>query len=455
MTDYLELAKSVVAKATEASGAEVEVYINSGKETDINISGGEVEQLSQSSSQGMGIRVLKNGQTGYAYTSDFSEKSLEETWRAAVDLADVASPDEYRKLPDPEPIPDEDLKIWDETLADVSVEEKIALAIATEKAALDYDERIFLATALGTGYGDAIINVYLANSKGFAESYGRTIAYGSVWVTAKGEDGEMVNGSSFGASNFFKDLNPKEIGERAGKKAISILGGKPVPTQKASVVLDHIVGAQIIGTLAQALSADNWQKQRSFLKDSMGQEVGSSMVTLMSNGRLEGGLGSAPFDAEGVPTKAVRLIDEGVLQSVMHNSYTAAKEGQMSTGNATRSSYRNAPGLGSGNFYIQAGNKSPEEIIKDVDTGFYVLNVMQTGGINPITGECSMMANGLWIENGELKQAVGGVTIATTLQDLLQNVSDVGNDMMQVPFFGALGVPTMRVDNVTIGGSEN
>ena len=103
---------------------------------------------------------------------------------------------------------------------------------------------------------------------------------------------------------------------------------------------------------------------------------------------------------------------------------------------------------------MQEGTKSPEEIIKGVDKGLYVLSVMQTGGVDPVTGECSMSANGLWIENGELKQSVGGVTIATTLNELLQNISDVGNDLRQMPIFGTIGVPTLRVDNVTIGGVD-
>jgi PmbA protein len=169
---------------------------------------------------------------------------------------------------------------------------------------------------------------------------------------------------------------------------------------------------------------------------------------------MKGGLNSAPFDGEGVPTKATRLVDEGVLENLIYDSYTAAKEGTISTGNAGRNGHRSLPGLSPSNFYMQPGNKSADDIIKGIDKGLYVLSVMQTGGIDPVTGDCSMSANGLWIENGEIKQAVGGVTIATTLDGFLQNVTDVGNDLQQLPFGGSLGVPTIRVDNVMIGGIE-
>lgn len=388
---------------------------------------------------------------GYAYTSDLSAESVEETWKTALELCQVATADEFRKLPEVQAIPEADLGIWDDALAEVSVQEKIDMALTLEKSALEYDEKIVLTNR--TTYVDSTNYTYLANSKGFSDYYGRTTVV--CFLVAIGRDDHgMVNAVDLGASNFFKDLDPVAVGQKAAKKALSLLGGEPVPTQKATVVLDHVVGAQILAVLSQALSASSWQRNRSFLMGKMNQEVGSSMVTLMDNGRLEGGMASAPFDAEGVPTKATRLIDEGVLQNLMYDSYTAAKEGTISTGNATRQGHSGLPSLGSSNFYMQAGNKSPEEIIKGVDKGLYVLSVMQTGGVDAVTGECSMSASGLWIENGEIQQSVGGVTIATTLSDLLQNISDVGNDLRQMPFFGTIGVPTLRVDNVMIGGTE-
>jgi PmbA protein len=448
--DYLALAKSVVQKAS-TNGLEVEVIITEDKNTRVKVQAGKVEQLSQSGSHGMGVRVISNGQTGYAFTSDFSEDSIEETWQTAVSLAKVATPDPFRKLPEPQPIPDEDLGIWDESLATVSAADKIDWTIRMEKAALDYHERIFLTTF--TQYGDSIHHQYLVNSKGFAGSYGRTTCFGILAAVAKDDEGGMVNAFNFGASNFFKDLDAAAIGREAGRKTMSIYGGKPVPSQTATVVFDPFVATDVLDAIAAALSAEAWQKQRSFLLGRLGQEVGSHMVTLMDNGRMKGGLGSAPFDAEGVPTKATRLVDEGVLQNLIYDSYTAAKDGKISTGNAQRNGHRSLPSLGTSNFYIQPGNKSPQEIIAGVERGFYVLSVMQTGGIDPVTGDCSMLANGLWIENGELTQPVGGVTIATTLNDFLHNLCDVGNDLMQIP--GSAGVPTLRVDNVRIGGVDN
>lgn len=450
MTNYLELAQSLANRGHEA-GVEAEVIITDSQENEIRIQAGEVEQLSQSGSRGMGIRIIDGGRQGYAYTSDFSQESIDQTWQTALELARVATEDPFRKLPEPQPLSEDDLRIWDGQLANIPLSDKIDLLKRVESAALNYDERIVLTN--WCNYNDSIDHVYLANSKGFASSYGRTTCAAWLFAIARDENGGMVNAPGLGTSNFYNDLDPEAIGKEAARKALSILGGKPVATQKASVVLDPFVGAQVLTALAQALSADSWQRQRSFLIGKLGQQVGSDMVTLMSNGRLEGGLASAPFDGEGVPTQATRLIDEGVLQNLMYDSYSAAKDNVMSTGNAQRNGHRSMPGLGPGNFYMQPGHLAPEKIIEGVDKGLYVLSVMQTGGIDSVTGDCSMSANGLWIENGKITGAVGGVTIATTLEGFLNGVSQVGNDLKQVPFFGVIGVPTLRVDGVTIGGS--
>lgn len=451
MTDYLELAQSVIQQAAQDSSAEIEVIITESRATEIRVDRGEVEKLSQSDSRGMGVRVIEAGRTGYAYTSDFSDESINKTWRMALELAAVATPDEYRTLPEPQPIPDEDLEIWDPTLMDVTTDEKIVLAKRIEQAALDYDPRVVMTNSCT--YQDSISHVYLANSKGFVGEYGQTVCVGFLFGFARDEAGGMCSGIGLDVSNYFGQLDAEAIGQEAAQKAVSMLGGQPVATQTGTVILDPVVGAQIVGTLAAALTAEAWQKQRSFLLDKMGQTVANDMVTLMDNGRMKGGLGSAPFDGEGVPTSATRLIDEGVLQNLIYDNYSARKAGVKSTGNAQRSGHTSLPQLGPSNFYMQPGNVTPEEMIKGVDKGFYVLSVMQTGGIDPVTGDCSMAASGLWIENGEVTGPVNGVTIATTLNDFLQNVTQVGSDLRMVPFFGNIGVPTLRVDNVTIGGT--
>jgi PmbA protein len=446
--NYLQLANDVV-KNLAAQGVAAEVMITDSRETEIRVDRGQVEQLAQNTNKGMGVRVIDGGRVGYAYTSDFSPHAVEETARAALELAQIATPDEYRALPDSMAVPDEDLGIYDPELEGISTDQKVELAKKAEALALEAEPRMIQAQS---NYGDFIAHVYMANSNGLSASYSRTAAYNYIMGVAK-DDSDMAMGFGLSASNTFREVDPAQVAREVVRRATLTLGAKPVPTQTASVVFDPFIMAELLYYLSLALTGEAMQRGKSFLIGRMGKEVGSDKVTLLDNGRMKGGFASAPFDAEGVPTSATRLIDEGVLQAVIYDSYSARRDGARPTGNAQRESHRSLPKAGISNFYIQPGHDSPDEIIASVQNGLYVTRIMQTGGVNPINGDCSMAASGVWIENGQLTHPVNGVTIATTLPDLLNNVSAVGSDLRFIPIFGSIGSPTVRVDNMTIGGT--
>ncbi|MBX3080777.1 MAG: TldD/PmbA family protein [Anaerolineae bacterium] len=447
--DYMQLAKDIVARIAE-KGVEGEALIIDSQETHMQVNQGEVSQLMQSGSRGVGIRVIDGGRVGYAYTSNFAPDSIEKTTRAAIELAQVATPDANRVIPDPSPVSEEDLEIWDAELATMPIERKIDFLKRVERAALAYDPRVVLVP--WCEYEDNVAVRYLANSKGFAGSYGKTTA--SCFLFAVAADGDQrAESFDLGASIFFHELDPEQIGQLAAKRSLSMLGGTSVPTQNCPVVFDALVAAELLATLSFALSGEQILKKRSFLIDQIGKEIASDKFSLVDNARLKRGLGSRPFDDEGVPTSATRLIDEGMFQAALYDTYAAKRAGARSTGNASRGSHRQLSTVGVSNLYLQPGNKSVDELIAGVDQGLYVTRIMQTGGVNPVTGDCSMGAYGTWIENGKLTKAVAGITVATTLQALLQNVSDVASDIRAVPFGGVINVPTIRVENVTVGGT--
>ena len=242
-------------------------------------------------------------------------------------------------------------------------------------------------------------------------------------------------------------------GRRRGERAAKLLGGQPVPTQEATIVYAPFAASGLLGALSRALTAEAMQRNRSFLQGKMGQDVAADVVTLLDNGLLPGGMASRPFDAEGNPSSPTKLIDEGVLQAVLYDAYTANRDGTNSTGNAGRMSHRHAPVLTTTNFYLQPGQQTPEAVIAGVEKGLYVVNTMNTNSINPVSGDYSVSAQGFWIENGKLAQPVNNVTIAIPLDKLLLNVTAVANDLIFLPFGGAIGSPTFRVDHVMIGGS--
>jgi PmbA protein len=451
MGEYLKLAKDVVNQVGD--GVQAEAIIIESLETAIDVNKGEVEQLSQSGSKGMGVRVIDGGKVGYAYTSDFSADGIAATVRAARELAEIATPDENRALPELQTISDEDLEIFDAGLPKVSTDDKVELARAAERLALEADKRMMVAQS---HYGDSITHMHLANNKGFAGEFGRTVAYCYVMGTARDESlNDQAMGIGLSLSNYFDEVDAAQLAREAAYMSTLTLGGKSVPTQTAPVVFDPFVMAQLLGYLAFAMKADSLQRGLSFLIGKQGQDIASDKVSILDNGRMKRGMASAPFDGEGVPTSATRLVDEGSFQNVIADSYTARRtgDGAVSTGNAQRSSHRSLPQVGPSNFYLQPGYKSKEEIIAGVENGLYVTRIMQTGGINPINGDCSMAASGAWIKDGKLTDPINGVTVATTLPDLLKNISEVGSDLRILPFMGSIGAPTVRVENMTIGGT--
>ncbi|MBN2549708.1 MAG: TldD/PmbA family protein [Anaerolineales bacterium] len=440
-----------------ARGAEGEVYLEENTQSQVQVGQGKVEKLSRSASKGLGVRAIHQGKMGYSYTSDFSQDEIEKTWMTALELALVADADEFRSLPALETSPgdsrihEDDLDIFDPQVADLTMEQRVQFALEVEKAALEYDPRI-IATTMCT-YLDIIVKVTLANTNGFRGSYSKTATVGYLFAVARQAE-ETTLGIGAGGGVHLTDLKPAEIGREAAEKAVRQLGGKPVPTQQATVVFDPFITAELIYYLSEALSGEAMQRKRSFLAGKLGQAVAADNVTLLDNGRLPGGLGSAPFDGEGVPTRATRLLDEGILQAMIYDTYTARRDGQQSTGNSQRESHRRPPSLGVNNFYLQPGNQTPEEIIAGVENGFYVLNTMNVGGINVVSGDYSVGASGLWIENGKLTNPVNQVTIALPLDKLLTQIQAVGSDLRFSPMFGNIGAPTIRIDGVTIGGAK-
>jgi PmbA protein len=449
--DFLKLAEKVVESASRG-GAQAEAVVMHSQETMIRVHAGEVQELSRADSRGLGLRVINDGRMGFAYTSDFSESALETTLRAAVALANSADRDEFRTLPPRQDsvVSAEELKIYDGELTRRNVDEKIALALAVEKAALDYDRRIV--ATIRCSYHDDLSHVYLVNSEGFSGSYERTGVVAYLRAVASDED-DQTSGTGFGWSVCYADLDAEEIGAEAARRAMQVLGGKPVSTQQSTVIMDPFVGTEFLSFLATALTAEAMQRGRSFLMGQVGEKIASEGVNLVDDGRLVGGLASAPFDGEGVSTSCTHLIAGGRLERVLYDSYTAKLDGAASTGNAQRGSYRSLPHPAPTNLYLAPTSTSVEELIGSVERGLYMTSTMNTGGINPVNGDYSVGASGLWVEKGEIVKPVTEVTVAGNMLEMLASVEGVAQDLRFVPVAASVGAPTMVVEGMTIAGA--
>jgi PmbA protein len=448
--DYLKLAEDLVARAS-GGDVEAEAVVTHGQSTMIRVSAGEVREMSRAVSRGLGLRVIKSGRMGYAYTSDFTAPALESTLQAALALADTADHDEHRTLPRyaQAPVSAADLRIYDDGLSGRSVEGKVDLLLEVERVALSYDPRVV--ATMYCSYHDELSRVYLANSLGFSGSYERTGIVAYLRAVARDES-EQASGMGLGWSIFYGDLDPHEIGAEAARRALELLGGTPVRTQQAEVVLDPFAGTELLSFLAEALTGEATQRGRSFLMGKVGEKIAAEGVNLVDEGRLAGGLASAPFDGEGVPSSRTQLVANGRLEALLYDTYTANVEGTTSTGNGQRGSHRTLPRPAPTNLYLEASSTPVAELIGGVEEGLYVTSTMNTGGINPINGDYSVGASGLWVEKGEIVRPVTEVTVAGNMLDMLANVQGTANDLRFIPLAASVGAPTMVIGGMTIAG---
>jgi PmbA protein len=241
--------------------------------------------------------------------------------------------------------------------------------------------------------------------------------------------------------------SPESVGREAARRTLRRLGARKVASTQAPIVLDPLVAGSILDNIFDAANGTAIYRQSSFLAGKLGEKIAGANVTVIDDGTMPGGFGTTPFDGEGIPTRRTLVIENGVLKSYLLNTYTARKLGLKTTGNASRGLAGN-PGIGSGNFFLQPGQKTPQQIIGEIKGGFYVTEFLGFG-VNLVTGDFSRGASGLWIENGELTFPVEEVTVAGNLKDMLNNIAEIGNDL---EFRGSTACPTLRIDGMMIAG---
>jgi PmbA protein len=237
------------------------------------------------------------------------------------------------------------------------------------------------------------------------------------------------------------------VGRRAAERALRRLGARPVPTCEVPVIFEPMVARSLLGQLVSCISGGAVYRDATFLKDRLGDRIASELVTVIDDGRLPGGLGSRPFDGEGLPTRRNVIVDAGRLETWLLDTYTGRKLGLRSTGSASRGA-AGAPSPGPTNLWLEPGRIGPEEILRRTERGFLVTELIGMG-FNPVTGDYSRGAAGLWIEDGKPVHAVEEVTIAGNLGDMLAAIDLVGNDLV---WLGAIAAPTIRVARMTVAG---
>jgi PmbA protein len=444
----IELNEIVQRLAGQASGGEgVEAYAEQTTRTEINAFEGEIERLTSASSNGVGVRVVRDGRLGYAYTADLSDNGLRQCLDEARANLDVSTEDPGNVLADAAAV--EPLEgIFEPRQVDVPPQRKVQLALDLEARTKAADPKVTKVES--ASYGDAVVQVAIASSAGVSGSFAVTRAwcYSTALAT---QDGQSQIGVGIDSGRSLEELDIDPVAADAADRAVRLLGATKPRTRTVPVVFDRMAAPSVIGVLLAGLSAEAVQKRRSLFADKLGERVGAPGLELIDDGRLLDGPGAAPFDDEGVPTRRNVLLSDGVLQLFLHNTASAAREGATSTGNAARASFKSSPGISAHNVYFVPGDKDQAGLLAQAGEGLLVQDMTGVhSGANPITGDFSVGVSGLWFRNGELAEPVREATVAAGLLDILKGIVAVGSDLRWST--GSIGGSSLLIGEMTVAG---
>jgi PmbA protein len=444
--DLRNLAEDLLRKARGLGADAADVVIGEGTDFSVTVRKGEVETLTDAGSKALGIRVFVGRRSASSYTSDFSTEALTALVGETVAMARVTGEDPAAGLPDEmTPAEELDLGLLDPSPGALPTAERIERARRAEAAALGAPE---ITNSQGGTYSSDEGFVVLANSMGFLGSYRSSSVSISVVPVAE-RDGSMERDYWYTAGRGLGDLlEPEEVGRIAAERTTRRLGARKVATCEVPIVFDPDTAAELMGHVYRACSGYGVFRNATFLKGRLGEVVASPLLSLVDEGRRPRGLGSRPFDGEGLPTRRNVPIEDGVLRYFICDAYSARKIGARPTGSARRG-VSGGPSVGSGNLCFANGATPAGQILGELERGLYVTDLIGFG-VDLVSGDFSQGAAGHWVEKGQLVHPVSEVTIAGNLKQMLMDVDAVGDDLV---FRGAAASPTLRIKKMTVSGS--
>jgi PmbA protein len=431
-----------------ASGVRTaEVFLRDALSGSVDTKDGEIESVIARGERGLGVRVLDGERMGFAHSSDLAAAGIDACVEQARRMAKITEPDADLQIAS-DALQEADLAIYHPGLEERPLSERGAIALAVEKAARAADERI--THFRKTSYSDAEVTTVIATTSGVRARYRESFC-GAMTSPVASHAGERQIGYHGEGARQIGDLDPARIGARAAQRAVEKLGAKPLATQKLPVVLDPWMAMSLLGAISPLFSADNVLKGRSLFAGKIGQRVANERITIVDDARRMGGLRSAPFDGEGIPTTRQLLVERGTLRGYLTNQKTARKMGKTSTGNARRGSYASPSRIGPSNFYVEAGTDDAAALVSRLDRALSITSLLNLHTIDPVSGEFSLGATATYLEKGAPQHPVQGITIAGNLTHLLSAVAGVGNDLTFGP--SGIGSPTLLISELSIGGT--
>jgi PmbA protein len=451
--DLSDLVQRVIGWASD--GEQVEAYAAHSRDADVDVYQGGIETLSTAETDGVGIRVVIPGangnRQGFAYTGSLDSDSLQACLREARDNASFGTPDPFIGLAEPDGVEPMQLDLYRESLASFPTADKIELAMELERQVRNGDPRI--RSLRSAGYGDGLLEVAIASTTGINREYRRTGVSISAYAIAGTED-DTQTGFGYSVGRAPEELDVEKAAAMAVDRSTRLLGSTKPKSQRTTIVFDPYVTSSLLSILGGTLNAESVLKGRSLFADRVGETVAIEGFTFADQPTNPLAYGASPIDGEGLATRELALISGGVLQGFAHNTVTARRmgNGARSTGSAARGGFKGTPGVGCRALSILPGQLSQEEILAKVGNGVLVQSVSGIhSGVNPVSGDFSVGAEGLLISDGQIGAPIREFTIASTLQRMLMEIVAIGNDLEWLPG-GSAGV-TLAIEGVSLSGA--
>lgn len=441
-----DFAKKLLDRAIEKGFSDAEVYLAGGTSFSVQTLNGEIDKYQNSASRGVSFRGTYKEKMGYSYSEWIDEDAIDIIITEAMQNSEIIEEQEQDKLFanfKDEKYPE--VCAFSEDLQKISIEEKINTALTMEKHAKNADESIVAIDHNGVSYGEG--STLIMNTYGLNLEHKSNSASGHSYARAV-KDGETKTGSEYWHGLDWSEFSPEKIGEEAGKEAVSKFGAKPVKSGKYKIAMKNTAFASLVSTFTSVISADSAQKGLSLLVGKLNEKIASDVFTLRDDPVYPNSSRASSFDSEGVATYNKAVIENGVFKTFLHNLKTAAKDGVKSTGNAS-GGYKSPIRVSPKNLYVQPGNISLCELIKQAGDGLYITDLSGLhSGANSVSGDFSLLAEGYIIENGEIGKPVEQITVAGNFFDLLKDIEAVADDLR----FSSIGSPAVLISGLNVAG---
>lgn len=424
----------------------IEIFLTAEKAFSVKISKQEIESFNYTNGRGLGIRVIKNGKIGYSYTEEFSKDAFKTIINEALENSKIITSTDETEL---ELFPDTEVQLdfFNKNLEEVELTDKIHFAKNLEKLAYEKDKRIKIVPY--AMYSDIKLFTKIANSKGLNKEYTTNAAYCFLSVLAADGDKKRM-GSDFFFTRNFKEFDAQKLVDQCTDQAISLLYDRPVDKTSCPVVFNNVAMSSLLSTFSKIFSAESVLQGKSLLSDKLDSKIANNLVNIVDDPLLSTAFSSRPFDSEGYPCRKIRLVDNGLLKTFLHNTKTAKKMNTKSTGHASRT-YKSSLDVSSSNFYLEPGNLKNEDLFTRHNQVIEVVSLQgMHSGANPVSGDFSLSAEGFLWENGKRVSSLENFTVSGNFLTVLHDIEAIADNLRFSP--GSFGSAAVLVKKLNISG---